>query len=155
MKWGFNYMNTDMLKLDNQLCFALYACSREITKVYKPFLDRLGITYTQYVTLLALWEEDNIAIKELGNRLHLDSGTLTPLLKKLEKANLVERLRDKEDERSVVIRLTEEGQELKKSAIDIPNGMLCSTGLSIEEVEALRDKLKQLLANLNNCETNQ
>lgn len=147
-------MNTDMLKLDNQLCFALYACSREITKVYKPFLDRLGITYTQYVTLLALWEEDNIAIKELGNRLHLDSGTLTPLLKKLEKANLVERLRDKEDERSVVIRLTEEGQELKKSAIDIPNGMLCSTGLSIEEVEALRDKLKQLLANLNNCETN-
>ncbi len=154
MKWGFNYMNTDMLKLDNQLCFALYACSREITKVYKPFLDRLGITYTQYVTLLALWEEDNIAIKELGNRLHLDSGTLTPLLKKLEKANLVERIRDKEDERSVVIRLTEEGQELKKSAMDIPNGVLCSTGLSIEEVEALRDKLKQLLSNLSNYETN-
>ena len=96
----------EALKLDNQLCFALYACSREITKLYKPVLDKLGITYTQYISLLVLWEKDNITVKEIGNKLHLDSGTLTPLLKKLECMELVKRNRDTVDERKVYVKLT-------------------------------------------------
>lgn len=142
-------MKYDILKLDNQLCFALYACSREVIKLYKPALDKLGITYTQYVTLLSLWEQDNITVKDLGSKLYLDSGTLTPLLKKLESMNIVERVRDKEDERNVYIKLTSDGMEMKEKVLEIPKQVFCSTGLSLEEAIELKNKLKQLLSNLN------
>lgn len=147
-------MDYEMLKLDNQLCFALYACSREVTKLYKPYLDELGITYTQYITLLVLWESDNITVKELGNKLHLDSGTLTPLLKKLENINLLERIRDTKDERNVYVKLTDKGNELKKNASDIPNKIFCSSGISADEAVFLREKLKNVLHNLANCSNN-
>ena len=124
-------MNDEALKLDNQLCFALYACSREITKLYKPVLDKLGITYTQYISLLVLWEKDDITVKDMGVKLHLDSGTLTPLLKKLESMKLVKRTRDTVDERKVYVKLTNKGIDLKQMAIDIPNKILCSTGLTL------------------------
>jgi DNA-binding MarR family transcriptional regulator len=143
-------MNYELLKLDNQVCFALYACAREVTKSYKPFLDELGITYTQYITLLVLWEQDNITVKELGIRLHLDSGTLTPLLKKLEAMKILERIRDKEDERNVFVKLTEKGLNMKEQAVDIPSKLLCSTGISAEDALELREKLKILLNSLDN-----
>lgn len=138
-------MNYDILKLDNQLCFSLYAASREITKLYKPFLDKIGLTYTQYISLLVLWESDNITVKELGNRLRLDSGTLTPLLKKLESMNILERLRDKKDERNVYIKLTDKGHNLKDKALDIPSKVFCSSGLSKDESLYLRVHLQKLL----------
>lgn len=143
-------MSDELLKLDNQLCFALYACSREITKLYKPYLDKINLTYTQYITLLVLWETDNITVKELGNKLHLDSGTLTPLLKKLENVKLVKRVRDTEDERNVYISLTDEGLLLKEQAKDIPLKLFCSTGLAPEDALSLKEKLKDLLVSLSN-----
>ena len=141
-------MNYESLKLDNQLCFALYACAKEVTRIYKPFLDKFGITYTQYITLLALWEEDNITVKELGKKLHLDSGTLTPLLKKLENMEILKRIRDTEDERNVHVKLSEKGMKMKNEALEIPGKVFCSTGMSMEEVLDLREKLKLLLNNL-------
>ena len=139
-----------MLRLDNQLCFALYACSREITKLYKPYLDEMRVTYTQYITLLVLWEQDNIKIKLLGNILHLDSGTLTPLLNKLEKADIVKRIKDKNDERNVFIKLTDKGTEMKEKAKEIPAKVFCSRELSVEQAVDLREQLKSLLARLEN-----
>lgn len=109
-----NWDAKEMLKLDNQLCFALYACSKEIIALYKPYLNSQGLTYTQYITLLVLWEEDGLNISELGNKLLLDSGTLTPLLKKLEKFQLVERVRDRDDERVVKVFLTEKEKCCRK-----------------------------------------
>lgn len=141
-------MNDEALKLDNQLCFALYACSREITKLYKPILDELSITYTQYISLLVLWEKDNITVNEMGKKLHLDSGTLTPLLKKLESMNLVTRIRDTIDERKVFVTLTQKGIELKKMAIEIPSKIFCSSGLSIESAVLLKSNIDSLLLNL-------
>ncbi|MBW9156337.1 MarR family transcriptional regulator [Clostridium sp. FP2] len=141
-------VNYEPLKLDNQLCFALYACSREITKLYKPALDKLGITYTQYISLLVLWEKDNITVKEMGKKLHLDSGTLTPLLKKLECMELVNRTRDTVDERKVFVKLTQKGIELKEMAIEIPNRILCSTGLTLQSAELLKENITSLLLSL-------
>ncbi|MBU3126543.1 MarR family transcriptional regulator [Clostridium tagluense] len=141
-------LNYEPLKLDNQLCFALYACSREITKLYKPALDKLGITYTQYISLLVLWEKDNITVKEMGKKLHLDSGTLTPLLKKLECMELVNRTRDTVDERKVFVKLTQKGIELKEMAIEIPNRILCSTGLTLQSAELLKENITSLLLSL-------
>lgn len=137
-----------LLKLDNQLCFAIYACAKEVTRMYRPFLEHLGLTYTQYLALLALWEKEDITLKELGERLYLDSGTLTPLLKKLEAAGLLCRLRSKDDERNLRIRLTEKGRELKYAACDIPEKVFCASHLSIEEAVLLRDQLKALLTKL-------
>jgi DNA-binding MarR family transcriptional regulator len=137
------------LRLENQLCFALYACSKEVIKCYTPLLDELGITYTQYITMLALWEEDNIVVKELGNKLMLKSNTLTPLLKKLEKINLVQRIRDTNDERNVYIKLTKKGVEMKEKALQIPEKVFNKTGLSIDELIHLRESLKNLLVNLD------
>ncbi|RAP74116.1 MarR family winged helix-turn-helix transcriptional regulator [Paenibacillus montanisoli] len=134
------------LELDNQLCFALYACAREVMKLYRPYLDELGITYTQYVTLLALWEKDGVPVKELGSRLYLDSGTLTPLLKKLEGMALIRRERDRGDERSVIVRLTEQGRELKTRAMTIPERVYCQTSIPEEEIVQLRDQLRKLTA---------
>ncbi|MDF2659694.1 MAG: ohrR [Paenibacillus sp.] len=139
----------DILKLDNQICFAVYACSREITKLYRPYLDEMGITYTQYVTLLALWEEDDMTVKRLGERLYLDSGTLTPLLKKLEAAGLVERIRDPRDERNVRIRLTGPGVRLKEQASGLPGRIVSRTGLSGVQVQSLHAGLNALLRNIH------
>ncbi|MED4603119.1 MarR family transcriptional regulator [Paenibacillus validus] len=139
-------MNRDeLLKLENQFCFAVYACAREITKLYRPHLDELGITYTQYVALLALWERDDITVKELGARLYLDSGTLTPLLKKLEALKLLTRIRDPQDERNVRIRLTPQGAALKEKAYDLPEKLFCVTGMTEDETTALRLRLTSLL----------
>ncbi|TFE29930.1 MarR family winged helix-turn-helix transcriptional regulator [Cohnella luojiensis] len=139
-------MDTDsVLKLDNQLCFAVYACSREFTKLYHPLLKELGLTYTQYITLLVLWEEDRMSVKKLGERLYLDSGTLTPLLKKLENMGLLTRVRDKQDERSVIIALTEQGARLKERAIEIPEKLFCQAGISPKEAEALRAQITDML----------
>lgn len=138
----------DKLKLDNQLCFAVYVASKEIIKQYKPFLDPLGLTYTQYITLLALWEKSDISVKELGQRLFLDSGTLTPLLKKLEAMNLIERVRSSYDERLIIVSLTKKGLDLKKEVIDIPDKIICSTNLNIENAVSLKKHLDILLGGM-------
>lgn len=141
-------MNYDNLKIENQICFALYACSKEIIKQYKPLLEPLGLTYTQYIVMLILWERDNITVKELGEPLFLDSGTLTPLLKKLEGQKLIERTRSRGDERYVQIKLTEKGIALKDEAINIPEKMFCSTGLSPDEAASILKQLQSLLKKL-------
>ncbi|MBR3243256.1 MAG: MarR family transcriptional regulator [Parasporobacterium sp.] len=110
----------DPLKLENQICFPLYAAARKVTNLYTPFLSELDLTYTQYIVMLVLWEQDGISVKELGQKLYLDSGTLTPLLKNLEKKGFVTRSRSKEDERSTIAVLTKEGKELREKAIEIP-----------------------------------
>ncbi|MEF9951062.1 MAG: MarR family transcriptional regulator [Clostridium sp.] len=110
----------EALKLDNQLCFSLYALSREVIKLYKPLLDSYGLTYTQYVAMLVMWEDEKILFKELGKRLHLDSGTLTPVVKKLESMDLVTKYRNKDDDRVVTVELTEKGRLMKDNIIDVP-----------------------------------
>lgn len=137
--------SADALKLENQLCFPLYACSRQIIKLYKPHLDVLGITYTQYITLLALWEHDVLTVKQLGDLLYLDSGTLTPLLKKLETQKLITRVRSEADERSVVIELTEAGRQMKIEALDIPNKMASCLNINHEDAMTLHKLLHGLL----------
>ena len=136
------------LLLDNQLCFALYSASLLMTKLYKPLLDQIGLTYPQYLAMLALWEEDGVTVSTLGARLYLDSGTLTPLLKRLEKAGFLTRERNEEDERQVLIRLTQEGRALKKRAMDIPRKIIAATGANVPEIINLRKRLKKLRANL-------
>ncbi|WP_024832795.1 MarR family winged helix-turn-helix transcriptional regulator [Ruminiclostridium josui] len=138
-------MPYDKLKLENQLCFPLYACSKEIIKKYKPYLDPLGITYTQYIALMALWEEDNITLKNLGKKLFLDSGTLTPLLKKMESQKLVLRQRSSDDERNVYIRLTEKGKNLREKALSIPDKIGSCIDLPVEEIVQLQKSLHKLL----------
>ncbi|BBH23746.1 MarR family transcriptional regulator [Paenibacillus baekrokdamisoli] len=142
-----------LLQLDNQVCFALYACAREVTKLYRPFLDELGLTYTQYVTLLALWEKDEVPVKALGERLYLDSGTLTPLLKKLEAMKLILRKRDAADERSVIVKLTSEGHALKERAFSIPERVFCQTNIPPEELEQLREQLRRLTQNIHQSDS--
>jgi MarR family transcriptional regulator, organic hydroperoxide resistance regulator len=135
----------ELLKLENQLCFTVYAVSRELMRLYRPYLDELGITYTQYVTLLALWEQDDVTVKQLGGRLYLDSGTLTPLLKKMEGLELLERARDPRDERNLRIRLTDKGRSFKELAFAIPEKVFCLTGMKPDEAVWLRKKLAELL----------
>lgn len=110
----------DALKLNNQLCFPLYACAREVIRVYKPFLDELDLTYTQYITMMVLWEQRELTARELGRQLFLDSGTLTPLLKKLESKGLLTRRRCTQDERNLIVRVTESGMALRERAVTIP-----------------------------------
>lgn len=138
----------EMLKLDNQLCFSLYACSKEIIRLYKPYLEPFGLTYTQYITLLVLWETDGLSITALGNKLLLDSGTLTPLLKKMEKAQLLERARSKEDERVVAVYLTEKGKHLQESFSEVPLKMFCKTGIDEADAVQLKKLLSQLLRHI-------
>jgi len=135
----------EVLKIENQICFPLYACSREVIKLYKPYLDELDLTYTQYVTMMVLWEEKAVNVKELGKRLYLDSGTLTPLLKKLEGKGLLNRRRSLEDERNLVITLTEAGLALKERARNIPDQMSSCTNLEPEETAELSRILYKLL----------
>jgi DNA-binding MarR family transcriptional regulator len=133
-----------MLQLDKQLCFALYSTSLAMTRLYKPLLDELGITYPQYLALLVLWEQDGLSVSELGERLFLDSGTLTPLLKRLESSGLVTRLRAVEDERRVHITLTAAGRALKERAAKIPGCILSATQCAIPEVVALTSQVQAL-----------
>jgi DNA-binding MarR family transcriptional regulator len=132
------------LQLDHQLCFALYSASLAMTKLYKPMLDEMGLTYPQYLAMLVLWEHDGVTVSELGDRLHLDSGTLTPLLKRLETAELVTRLRDVQDERRVLIRLTAAGRKLKARAARIPGCVLQATQCDVSEVMALTKQVQTL-----------
>lgn len=136
-------MDSD-LRLRNQVCFALYAASRAVTAVYRPVLDRLGLTYPQYLVLLVLWERGDTAIRELGDALRLDSGTLSPLLKRLESAGLVRRARDAGDERMVVVSLTPAGVRLRARAAGVPAAVARRTGLSSGELLRLRDELVAL-----------
>ncbi|HWT75069.1 MAG TPA: MarR family transcriptional regulator [Mobilitalea sp.] len=134
--------------LDNQLCFSLYVCSKEIIKKYKPLLDPYGLTYTGYIILLALWEKDNITVKELGQRLYLDSGTLTPMLKKLESQHFINRTRSSSDERNVFIELTAKGKELQKEALRIPESLICTLDLEPEYTSNLLKSLHRMMQKL-------
>ena len=133
-----------MLELDNQLCFALYSTSLAMTKVYKPLLDALGLTYPQYLVMLVLWEQDGLMVSELGERLYLDSGTLTPLLKRMELSGLISRIRAVEDERRVHITLTASGRKLKTKATRIPGCILTASQCSIPELIALTQQVQAL-----------
>ena len=115
----------DKIKLDNQVCFSLYALSREVIKLYKPLLDKHNLTYTQYVTMLVIWEEEKIVFKDLAKRLHLDSGTLTPVLKKLESMELITKYRDKNDDRLVIVELMPKGRLLKDDILEVPESLYC------------------------------
>jgi DNA-binding MarR family transcriptional regulator len=138
-------LDTDQaLLLNNQLCFALYSTSLAMTKLYKPLLDELGLTYPQYLVMLVLWERDGLMVSELGERLALDSGTLTPLLKRLEAAELVTRVRDLEDERRVRITLTTAGRKLKARARKIPGCILAASQCSLPELAALTQQVQTL-----------
>ena len=135
----------DILKLENQMCFPLYALSREIIKLYKPYLDKFNLTYTQYIAMLVMWEEEKIVFKELGKKLHLDSGTLTPVLKKLESMGLIIKYRSKEDDRIVIIELTESGKQLKYEVIGIPEKVFCESGISEEDAVQFKYYLDKIL----------
>ena len=140
--------NRDPLLLDNQLCFPLYACAREVVKRYKPFLDAIDLTYTQYVTMMVLWEAGETTSKAIGERLHLDSGTLTPVIKKLEEKGLVTRSRSHEDERNLCVAITDAGRALKARAADIPAQVGQCLCLSPDDAGQLYSILYKLLGNL-------
>ena len=145
-----DYDYHEAMKLGNQLCFPLYAASRNVINIYTPYLKPLGLTYTQYITLLALWEKDGITVGELCGKLMLDNGTLSPLLKKMQQEGLVERTRSEEDERVVVITLTEEGRALKEKAKDIPVKVAGCIDLPPEKAMMLYSLLHELLENQKN-----
>ena len=132
------------LRLDNQICFAVYSAAHAFNRVYKPLLDRLGLTYPQYLVMLVLWERDGLAVKDIGERLFLDSGTLTPLLKRLEAAGLIKRTRSTEDERQVLIALTPKGQALREEARAVPQSILSSSACSVGELFAMKNELVAL-----------
>ena len=135
----------DCLKLKNQICFPLYACSKEIIRRYKPFLDEVDLTYTQYITMMALWENESINVRELGSCLFLDSGTLTPLLKKLENKGYIMRSRSKEDERNLIVTLTDKGWELREQMLSIPGAMASCVDLEPQEAADLYRLLYKVL----------
>ncbi|MDC0662041.1 MarR family winged helix-turn-helix transcriptional regulator [Marinobacter sp. SS21] len=152
-------MTTDadpLLALDNQLCFAIYAANRAVTARYRPLLAELGLTYPQYLVMLVLWQADRdgerVRVSDIGQRLRLDTGTLTPLLKRLQGAALVERRRDSSDERVVTIALTGRGRELRRRAVAIPEQLMCSSGIDPQRLEALREELRSLLAALDRAD---
>jgi DNA-binding MarR family transcriptional regulator len=146
-EFGSMAKHDDLTRLDQQLCFALYRASRAMIRAYAPLLEPLGITYPQYLTLLALWEEDGVSVKHLGERLALDSATLTPLLKRLEQQHLVERRRDTEDERVVRLYLTKQGKSLQVKARTVPLALACKLGSPGDQ--ALVNKLRRLREELN------
>ena len=143
-------MKEDMLKLENQLCFPLYACAREVVKQYKPLLDEIGLTYTQYIAMMVLWEKREVSVKALGEALYLDSGTLTPLLKKMQAAGLITRRRDTADERSVLVAPTAEGDALKLRAQQIPGKIMQCIPLSDQDAKTLYRLLYQVLHSVAN-----
>lgn len=140
-----NDLNYEGLKLENQLCFPLYACSKEIVRKYKPHLDKLDLTYTQYITMLVLWEKKQLNVKELGKQLYLDSGTLTPVLKKLESKGYVNRARSAKDERNLIVSITPKGEKLRDQAVEVPLKMGQCINLSEDEAGELYHLLHKLL----------
>ncbi|MBQ9168230.1 MAG: MarR family transcriptional regulator [Oscillospiraceae bacterium] len=138
-------LNYDVLKIENQICFPLYACSREIIKSYKPFLDEIDLTYTQYIAMMVLWEHKTMNVKTMGEILYLDSGTLTPLLKKLESKGLVTRQRSAADERNLVVTITDAGEALKEKAITVPAAIAKCSNLQPEEAAMLYRILYKML----------
>ena len=138
----------DCIKLENQLCFPLYVCSKEIVRRYKPFLDEMGITYTQYIAMMVLWERGSVTVSRLGECLYLDSGTLTPVLKTLEAKGLVVRKRSAEDERSVIVEATEAGMALREQAVTVPPRMGACVNLSQEDAAELYRILHKLIGNI-------
>jgi DNA-binding MarR family transcriptional regulator len=137
------------IKLENQICFPLYALSREIIKLYKPILDKYNLTYTQYIVMLVVLEEEKIGFKDLGKRLHLDSGTLTPVLKKLESMELINKYRRKEDDRIVIVEITEKGKLLREEILDVPEQIYCKLNIEAEELIALKRQLDDILAQIS------
>lgn len=132
----------EILRLDNQLCFALYGAANRMTRLYRPMLDALGLTYPQYLAMLVLWEASPRTVGALGEALDLDSNTLTPLLKRLETSGLVTRDRDPEDERRVIVALTDKGRALRDQAVTIPEKIFCALDMPLEAMSVLRDRLK-------------
>ena len=135
----------DMLKLENQLCFPLYACAREVIRQYKPFLDEICLTYTQYIAMMVLWEKGSVSVKEMGRRLLLDSGTLTPLMKTMEAKGLITRARSVEDERVLIVSLTPAGEALRERALDVPMKMASCSNLDPEDAAELHRILYKML----------
>ena len=134
------------LRLENQLCFPLYACAKEVTRRYKPFLDPLGLTYTQYITMMVLWEKKEVRVKDLGEVLYLDSGTLTPLLKRLEQKGLITRSRYQDDERALCVQITDLGEALQEKAKSVPEEMRACLPLSAKEMQVLKKLLDRTLS---------
>ncbi len=141
----------DCLKLENQLCFPLYACSKEVVKRYRPYLDAINLTYTQYIAMMVFWEHKIHSVKELGEKLYLDSGTLTPVLKSLEAKGFVKRYRSPADERVLLVELTEEGAALKDKAVEVPALMAGCVKLSADEAAQLHGLLMKILSGLEEC----
>ncbi|NLU07118.1 MAG: MarR family transcriptional regulator [Clostridiales bacterium] len=139
----------DVLKLENQLCFPIYACAKEIAKKYKPFLNRIDLTYTQYIAMMVIWEKEKLNVKELGKYLYLDSGTLTPVLKKLESKGYIKRARSKYDERNLIVTLTDRGNKLREQAVEIPMQVGKCVKLKLEEAQELYKLLYKMLNNMN------
>lgn len=135
----------DTLKLDRQICFPLYACGKEITRLYQPILAELDLTYTQYIAMMVLWEEDTVTLKHLGKRLFLDSGTLTPLVKKLESKGFVERKKDPTDDRNLLVSVTKEGYALRETALAVPEKIVGCVSLPEEEAKTLYSLLYKVL----------
>lgn len=139
----------DPLLLDNQLCYALYAAAHRMTKSYRPMLERMGLTYPQYLVLLVLWETDGVTVSEIGRRLRLDSGTLTPVLKRLETSGCLVRNRRQSDEREVEIALTEHGRALRAEAVGVRQSVMCQLHMTEPEIQAMRADLNALIENLS------
>lgn len=135
----------DALKLENQLCFPLYAAAKEVVHRYKPFLDPLGLTYTQYITMMVMWEHKELTVSQIGEYLHLDTGTLTPMLKKMESNGLILRQRSKRDERETIISITPEGKALRKQAIEVPAKISSCVNLTLDEALQLKSLLEKII----------
>lgn len=137
--------NYDALKIEHQICFPLYACAKEVVRKYKPFLDKIDLTYTQYITMMVMWEKKHVNVKDLGSRLYLDSGTLTPLLKKLEAKGLITRKRSAVDERCLDVQITDKGEALREEAVGIPSELSACVNISEEEARTLYSLLYRVL----------
>lgn len=138
----------DLLKLENQICFPLYACAKEVIKAYKPYLDELDLTYTQYITMMVMWEHKELRVKDVGKRLYLDSSTLTPLLKRLEEKGYVTRRRSTDDERDLIVTITDKGEGLKDKAVTVPERLSSCIEMDPEKMQILYDLLYELIGKL-------
>ena len=145
-----NSKESSNLALDKQLCFSLYSASNAMSRAYRPLLKELDLTYLQYIVMMVLWQYSTMNVKELGSKIHLDSGTLTPLLKRLETKGLIIRARSDQDERVRIISLSDEGLNMRQQAEQVPKAMLCKSKMTMEELTALKQGCDLLLANLNN-----
>ena len=138
----------DALKLENQLCFPLYACAKEVVNAYRPYLDELGLTYTQYITMMVMWEHKELRVKEVGKFLFLDSSTLTPLLKRLEEKGYVTRRRSTEDERDLIVTITDSGEALKEKAVTVPERLMACVSLDPQKAQTLYELLHEVIDKL-------